>query len=375
VTAAYSTLKALRHLDVVQAVRIGQPVRPVHVQVILSDLCNQSCGFCAYRDPSYSSSQRFFEIKPSGAALRRDTNHPERNYNPNRMIDYDKAIEVLDSCKALGVEAIQFTGGGEPTVHPEWAGILAYAQALGLKTALVTNGVLIGRANSERVRIASECDWVRVSIDAATEETYGAIRNVPASHFRFAWRAVNLLREYRRDLVVGVGFVVTPQNWQEIYAAAELARDMGADNIRIGAQFSAQEEKLFAPFHVEAAAMAKRAEGLTTKSFTVFNRFSEKLDDLRSKRPDYDVCGYQHFTTYIGADLNVYRCCVTAYNDAGLLGSIKDQSFETLWMSQRRVDAMKTFSAKSCERCQFNAQNRVLDYALRSDAPMHSEFV
>jgi hypothetical protein len=35
---AYSPLKAVRHLDIVQAAREGKPARPAHVQIILSDL-------------------------------------------------------------------------------------------------------------------------------------------------------------------------------------------------------------------------------------------------------------------------------------------------------------------------------------------------
>jgi MoaA/NifB/PqqE/SkfB family radical SAM enzyme len=373
---AYSPLKALRHLDVVQAVRAGKPVRPVHVQVILSDLCNQSCDFCAYRDPTYSSSQKFWEIARNAAALRRDAAHLERDYNPNRKIPFGKVVEILDDCASLGVQAVQFTGGGEPTVHPEWAAAIFEARYRALQVALVTNGVNVSR--TERgLTAARQCAWVRVSIDAATAETYMAMRHAPEAHFAAAWRTVRALSDnaYRPDRpVVGVGFVVTPANWREIYDAAALAKDAGADNIRIGAQFSSQEESLFAGFHDAAAALARKAETLTDGGFTVFNRFGEKLADLRSKRPDYELCGYQHFTTYIGADLNVYRCCVTAYNDAGLIGSLKEQRFAALWMSAERASSMAAFRATSCERCQFNGQNRPLDYVLRPEAT-HAEFV
>lgn len=372
---AYSPLKALRHLDVIHGARMGHPVRPVHVQMILSDLCNQACDFCAYRDPSYSSSQRFFEIKPTGAALRKDAAHPERNYNPRRFIETGKAIEILDDCVKLGVRAVQFTGGGEPTAHEDWVDIIEASQERGLKTALVTNGVNLAR--TERgLRVVSQCEWVRVSIDAGRHETYCEIRHCPPSHFDFAWRSVrSLSNHYAQRPVIGIGYVVTPQNYREIYDAALLARKHGAHNMRIGAQFSTADEKLFETFHVEASANAKRAEELSNGSFTVFNRFGEKLEDLRSKRPDYDVCGYQYFTTYIGADLNVYRCCVTAYNDKGFIGSIAERRFADLWMSQERADGMTEFNARSCDRCQFNAQNRVLDYALRFEDPQHCEFV
>jgi cyclic pyranopterin phosphate synthase len=384
---AYSPLKAVRHLDVVQAVRDGDPWRPVHVQLILSDLCNQACGFCAYRDPSYSSSQLFYEIKPGTAGLRRDQGHPERNYNPNRMIAIEKALEILNDCAELGVSGIQFTGGGEPTVHPDFFRIVGRAQALGMATSLVTNGVLLGKrfADGSRgdpawSRVIRPMSWIRVSLDAGAPATYARIRNVPDWHFPSALAAIRQARAGRdldgRGPVIGVGYVVTPDNWREVLVGARLAKESGADNIRISAQFSADDEALFAGFHEEAAILCRAAEReLSDDSFAVINRFSEKLEDLKQKAPDYDVCGYQFFTTYIGADLNVYRCCVLAYNERGIIGSLKDRSFQDLWMSQERVDEMGHFDARGCDRCQFNGINRNLDYMLRPQDPPHSEFV
>jgi MoaA/NifB/PqqE/SkfB family radical SAM enzyme len=378
---AYSPLKAVRHLDVIQGVRDARPVRPVHVQLILSDLCNQSCTFCSYRDPAYTSSQLFYEIKKSGAGLRRDEAHPERNYNPNRMIDFEKVEEIVDDCARMGVSGIQFTGGGEPTVHPKFADALFHAQSKGIATSLVTNGVLVGK-NFDKWRNELMClRWIRFSLDAATLKTYTDVRHVPDWHFTSALAGIRQLRDLRDHRgasgpIIGVGFVVTPDNWTEVYEACVLARDSGADNIRISAQFSADDEKKFESFYKECAGLCQRAEReITSKSFTVYNRFGQKLDDLRQKAPDYDACGYQHVTTYIGADLNVYRCCVLAYNERGVVGSLKEQSLRHLWMSQRRVDEMNQFDARGCERCQFNTINKNLEYMLSDKDPAHSEFV
>lgn len=104
-TARYSALKAMKYPDRLEAIRSGGFAGPVHVQIILSDLCNQNCAFCAFRDPGYSSSQLF---------------HVDGNYNPNRMLPFDKVTEILDDC--VGVKAVQYTGGGEPTVHPRLRG-------------------------------------------------------------------------------------------------------------------------------------------------------------------------------------------------------------------------------------------------------------
>src|SRR6185436_8088075 len=116
--AAYSDLKALWHLPEMSALKEGRRFVPPHVQLILSDLCNQDCSFCAYRMSGGFSSEQF--AGPAGEK------------NPNRKIPTDKAIEILNDCAALGVKAVQFTGGGEPTVHPEHMKLFNHALGLGL---------------------------------------------------------------------------------------------------------------------------------------------------------------------------------------------------------------------------------------------------
>jgi hypothetical protein len=73
-------------------------------------------------------------------------------------------------------------------------------------------------------------------------------------------------------------------------------------------------------------------------------------------------------TTYIGADLNVYRCCNTAYTTAGVLGNLADRSFRNLIET---VDY--TFDARSCRYCQFGGQNAAIAALVRE--PEHANFV
>lgn len=393
---AYSPFKAVRHLDVIQGVREGKSVRPAHVQLIISDLCNQSCNFCSYRAPGYSSSEMFYEIvtPDKKSALRRDPDHQERNYNPNRMIPFGKILEILDDCKAMGVSGVQITGGGEPTVHPKFLETLEACRERGLAYSVVTNGVNIAKKwTPELAQAIAHAAWMRISLDAGQRGTYAKIRNVPGDHFDAACQAISLLAETRRanasmispngprtpsaTLVIGVGFVVTPANWFEVGDAVALAKSLGADNIRISAQFSNDDEQLFASFHDRCAdlcaATVHKYHG--KDGFQVYNRFGQKLDELRLKHPEKAFCGYQSITTYIGATLDVYRCCVTSYSQQGLVGSLKEQRFKDLWLSQARADDMACFDATKCPRCQFTKINEFLDYAMRADTPPHSEFV
>ena len=321
----YSSLKSANYPDRIEAIRFQRTIGPVHVQIILSDLCNQACHFCAYRDPTYTSSKLF---------------HIQGNYNPNRKLETEKVIEILDDCVELGVKAVQYTGGGEPTIHPDFNYIVDETMKRGLKWGLVTNGV--------KKRNYAGASWVRVSLDAGNAQTYSEIRSVPPSHFERACETIRLWK-------TGVGFVITPENWREVYEAALLVKDLGASNIRIGAQFSDRGRDLFRDFDVECKSLCKAVEDLDCETFRVHNKFNEKMEDLEGP-PDYERCGYQYFTTYIGADQNIYRCCVYAYNPRGLIGTVKGRRFKEVW----RDNWLKfnSFDSRGCERCQFNHINR-----------------
>lgn len=360
----YSPFKAAFFQDRVLAAAGKVHAQPVHVQVILSDLCNQNCHFCAYRMEGFTSNQLFGRPDDHG------------RINPNRRIPTEKALEILDDCSEMGVQAIQFTGGGEPTVHPDHLMIFRRAEALGLKWALVTNGTKLSpQLQDALVRSAS---WVRISLDAGTPETYARVRETPPATFRRVLDSVASLTANKREkgsaLEVGIGFVVTPDNWREVMEAVGEAKAAGADNIRLSAMFSQHDEEPYAAFHAEAAALCKATEEMGDETFSVVNRFSERLSDLRLKAPDYKVCGYQRFTTYIGGDLNVYRCCNTAYNERGLLGSIAHMRFLDLWNSQEAASLLRDFDARGCARCQFHGINRFVN-ELTEIPTSHAAFV
>lgn len=344
----YSQLKPLHYVEKIAALACKEVPAPVHVQLILSDLCNQDCGFCAYR---------------MSAGLSKELFATPETHNPNRKIDTDKALEIIDDCAELGVRAIQFTGGGEPTLHKDFYDIVAHAQGYGMSTALVTNGVRL-EPRTEIMRMK----WIRVSVDAGDAKTYVGIRRVSSLHWDKVWSNIRSLGDY--DGVLGVGFVVTPNNWTEISACADLARANGADNLRVGAVFSNAGvwyyDGLFDKIADEVAAVKEKHD---SEDFTVFDLFGRRMSDLESGRPTQPFCGYQYFTTYIGADLNVYRCCNTAYTKKGRLGSIKDK---------RLIDAypefnFSPFDARSCEFCQFRGQNEAINSFL--ETPEHVEFV
>lgn len=340
----YSSDKVMWHVDRIQTLRKGQDITPTHLQLIISDLCNENCNFCAYRREDGFSYEQF---------------HEGSNINPNRKIPTQKCYEILGDCAKLGVRAIQFTGGGEPTVHEDHVDIFEFALNQGLECAMVTNGTKVAMDYSE-------FQWLRVSLDCGTEESYEKIRG--SKQWSNVLGNIETLARLTGPLV-GVGFVMTRMNFHELHRACEIVKDLGVKYVRVSAMFSHQGSKYYHYIFdqcVESIAHAKRLED---EDFKVIDLFGDRIADLDIGRPNYGFCGTQQFVNYIGGDQKVYTCCTNAYTKHGEIGDLQDQSYAD-WLSTTRRYG---FDARSCHHCQFNDKNQIIDSLLIS--PLHKNFI
>lgn len=346
----------------------GLPDAPKQVQLIISDLCNQDCHFCAYRLSGYTSNELFTE----GAQLSKYGHN-----NPKRMIPVERALSLLEEMKDAGVLAVQFTGGGEPTVHPRHLRIFHRALEVGLACSLVSNGL---RWSDDLISMLHRFSWVRVSVDAGTARTYQETRRTSPQAFSKVLAHTRALAaqidQANSECALGVGYVITPENWKEIVDGVYLAKAAGAHNVRLSAAFTPEDEKPYQDIaqHIRPL-IAEAKEKYEDDTFKVIDNFGLRLSDLVLKSPDYDLCAKQHYCAYIGADLRAYRCCVYAYNKYGFImgGNLREQSFKDFWGSDARKMDFGVFQARKCERCQFREANHAMAYLLQ-DQITHGEF-
>jgi MoaA/NifB/PqqE/SkfB family radical SAM enzyme len=375
----YSADKAAAFPDRLASLREGKQPAPVHLHLILSDLCNLDCPGCAYRMSGYSSNQHFNVIQPDGSS----------NHNPNRMLATPLVLQTLAEFRSMGGKSVEFTGGGEPTLHPDFAMIVDFAQKLGLKTAVITNGILLRKRLPPA--LLAKLDWLRISIDAGTAITFGKVRpglgGPRGEQIDVVWDALAWARSVVRDnadskCIVGAGFVVQESNWPEIVLFTRRALVYGAHNVRISGLFTPEKDAYYEGWRERAEEQEREAVRLyDSPDFRVHGRLAEKIADLQA-RPDYSFCGYENFTTYMGGDGNLYRCCVTSYNDLGLIGNVEAAGgFRALWESERKRDLFGTFDARSCTQCQFNDRNRAIERLVKLGTPsgrvpqLHDEFI
>jgi MoaA/NifB/PqqE/SkfB family radical SAM enzyme len=350
----YSPYKAVHFREQLESIKAGFQPNPVHVQIVPTNKCNSNCPKCAYRLKGYPSNETF----------------DARDELTDR-----KLFEIIESCKMLGVRAIQFTGGGEPLLHPEIRAVFTKAlEDTDAELSLVTNGVLL---DEELCEMLSEFAWVRISVDAVLPQTYLRVRGLSSSILEKVIKNIQLLVKYKNKNTIGIGFVVFQENANEVEEAAKFYKELGVDNIRISAG-STLEGFDYHVFHLQDT--IKRAGSAVRKfsdsNFTVFNNFSDRVNDLFEGEQDYDFCPVKELATYVGADCNVYTCCTLAYNRRGLIGSIENQRLEQLWDSEGKAVFFRKHNPRvNCKHpCMHMDKNKFINYCLKKK-PKHAGFL
>jgi MoaA/NifB/PqqE/SkfB family radical SAM enzyme len=130
-------------------------------------------------------------------------------------------------------EGIDLTGGGEPLLHPELMPMIEAGKAGGCSVGFNTNGVLINSELAGKL-VALDVDWIAYSVDAATPQTYEAIRR--GAKFNQVLDNIAAVKEAKekrggsRPLTMIV-FVMMRDNIFELPTMIDLASQMGIDHV------------------------------------------------------------------------------------------------------------------------------------------------
>ena len=130
-----NTTKLLKHLDKLKLIQDEKPPSPVMAHISLINACNLTCSFCCFA-----------------------------NRDLTERLPFDKVKQALDSFKKIGVTGVEFTGGGEPTLHPKFPEIVKYAYDLGFALGICTNGKILGKKKRFDTEILKMFSWVRLGM-------------------------------------------------------------------------------------------------------------------------------------------------------------------------------------------------------------------
>jgi MoaA/NifB/PqqE/SkfB family radical SAM enzyme len=187
---------------------------PVSINLDLTTACNFSCPHCVDS-----------EIINSGRLL--------------RLEDVKKSLDTL---KAHGLLSVILLGGGEPTLYRGFGEVVRYSKEIGLQVGIVTNGSKLERVK-EVAHLLGKHDWLRLSLDAATQETFDKLHRPKIGvQLNDILENAREIKNQNPDLSLGYSFVIMWEglemngvpiapNIDEIQQAAELAAAFGFDYI------------------------------------------------------------------------------------------------------------------------------------------------
>nr|DAI33811.1 MAG TPA: tungsten cofactor oxidoreductase radical SAM maturase [Caudoviricetes sp.] len=130
--------KMLKHLD-----RITGKHLPITADIFLTNYCNNNCPYCTYKR---------WELDEGARAM-----------------PYDEFVRYAERLRSLGVLGFILTGGGEPTLAPDFDKITTWLESCGIHYGMNTNFNNL---------VLCKPDYLKVSLDGYDEASYEKNRGV-----------------------------------------------------------------------------------------------------------------------------------------------------------------------------------------------------
>lgn len=243
--------------------------------------------------------------------------------------------------RVLGVVLV---GGGEPLLHPAIGSLIQALSEAKIHIGVVTNGLHVNRHRNS----LSRADWVRVSLDAATAESYNRVRPSRTGRSMFA-RCIEGLEALvaLKGPVVGVSFVAIPDganrgNLIEIADAAHLSRRLGVSYFEVKALL--QSDHQLYPYNEDDLEVIRlqlnRASSLELREFQIFA--SDNLRTLIDHEDQhlskgYRSCPMTSLRTVV-TPTGVYPCPYHRGEAAHSYGDPSTRSLREIWNQRNSPD-------------------------------------
>jgi radical SAM protein with 4Fe4S-binding SPASM domain len=304
-------------------VNLLAPPPPTELQVEVTGACNLACKMCLVRyRPKLG--------RTSGAMC---------------FHTFKSLVDALPNLQKLTMQGL-----GEPLLAPDFFEMVEYATGRGISTGFNTNGTLLTPPASERL-VRAGVDWLHVSLDGATAETYEGIRD--GSDFAKVAANVRALVETKRRLGADrprlmLVFVAMRRNVGELEDLVRLAASWGVGALwvqNLSHSFSDTDPSgSYREIREYAAdeALWRDPDGETEATFERARRLGEELGvELRLPRleeptpqpraADQPGCHWPFEGAYVTHDGKVQPCCMVMGADRAVLGQLGEDGFRAIW--------------------------------------------
>jgi len=310
----FNSWKCLAYAEKCRAILAGKFLPPVVLHVYPTNYCNARCNFCIMKE----------------------------EHEKKAKLEKEVFQRLIRSAVDMGIKSIHISGGGEPTLYDQLDIVRDFP---GLKV-LSTNGAYLTTG------VYRLFDRIRVSLNAGCADTHKKIMGIAT--FDQVIANLRRLRGENPKPQLGLGFVVSPENWQDILEFCTLADDIGVDFIHIRPAYYPRGEQddnirkiMEAAYHLCEA--AKKC--CKTRIFAL----SDKFDGYWSKR-EYDKC----LATPLHAVVTATGELIVCQDVFIRFGNLYKNSLEEIWGSSEHKAAIAKIKIEECPRCVMTSPNTII---------------
>ena len=353
-----SQAKMLWHLDrLAEWHRHGDPF-PVLIEINPTNHCNEACRWCisAYShlsNPAMSAAERTEQVHKleQHSAV---SDHPERQGS----LVFGDLSRFLGEARAMGLKAVTWSGGGEPTSYSRFPDAVREAAQAGLEQGLMTNGLYPAAYVPV---IGNHLRWLRVSLDTLDATKYEYHKRTKG--FAAVIRNIERLVDY--PVKVGINMNLAPWNVDEVRALAEWSRDVGAAYFQVrptlGLPFELRDNQ---PYREQprrdwlrsVKPLLREVEAIRTEGFRVLMSW-DKFNDLEDPGfgRTYKKCLSHHFVCVLNADGDLCVCMYHLGDRRFSFGNIYEQSVADIWRGAKRRQVVdmcsNSLDLETCQVC------------------------
>ncbi len=308
-------------------------IYPIYLDISPSGTCNHRCLFCCMDFRGY---------KPIFL---------DKNVFEKRMIEASN----------VGVKALLFAGEGEPLLNKDLSYMINSTKNMGIDVALTTNGSLMNENFIDKS--LESISWIKVSCAAGSNETHKKVHRGGNNDFDKILNnleyALTIKENNNYSTVLGMQFILLPDNEHEVEMLAEKVKNIGLDYLIIKPY--AQSRFGISDIYKDVTynkylELSESLKKFNDNNFNVIFRMTS-MSNWNEKYRGYDKCLCLPFSANIDCQGNVWACCVY-YGDKNLYyGNIYKNTFEEIWNSEDRRKSLEYVDTKlDLSKCQINCR-------------------
>lgn len=270
----------------------------------------------------------------------------------------EQISSISKQLKDMQNQGVIISGGGEPTISPNFIFAVRELKKAGMNLGLNSNGTAL---NEEKAEIICEnMEYFRISLDAATPEIYAKTYGMKESHFNKTIKNIqmfaNIKAKTNSKVSFGVGFLTSTLTEKDMEKFVLICKNNGADFAQ------------FRPFHGDKMDVVPILEELKNKyetpNFKVVASMQKyrQIHDINSYKRDYDKCRGMFFSTVITANYKVFACIHYRQQEKYMLGDLSKNTLEEIFKSARIRQVYESIDCYKCPNlCRNDSFNRTLN--------------